>query len=402
MEKLLIINDKLIKDNNIGENALLDSKNGKIINKMKIDNYIKDYSKMNNNIENFDKTIKVRNSAIDLIRLIGMYGAIMNHILNYGNGFKKYYKYKKELKFLQSILFWHNNGFALISGIIGYKTNKYSNLLYLWLYVVFYSVGIHIYFQYFMRNSIIDISILFELFPIIFQRYWYFTAYFGMYLFLPVINKGISILEKNELKLIVISILGIFVFWRAIQNPKYDVFHLQGGFSILWLLTIYLTGAYIGKYRVDYTGKKKYIYCFFWLFIFSFSTFLFNLSYNNEVSNINGYFKRIFFKLKNRIINENYDSPIKVMQSISITLFFLQIKFNKYLSKIISFFGQLSFGIYLIHINKLVKLNLLRNIFMNDLNDLNLNSTIIIILVKDFKIFFICIFIDYLRNNMFI
>ena len=141
MERLLIINDKLIKDNNIGEKALLDSKNGKIINKMKINNYlqyfikkifhtikwikrvtlfqlkiclfrrnrslkaaifiplntVKDYSKMNNNIENFDKTIKVRNSAIALIRLIGMYGAIMNHILNYGKGFKKYYKYKIEL-----------------------------------------------------------------------------------------------------------------------------------------------------------------------------------------------------------------------------------------------------------------------------------------------------------------
>ena len=80
--------------------------------------------------------------------------------------------------------------------------------------------------------------------------------------------KGISILKKNELKLIVISILGIFVFWRAIQNPKYDVFHLQGGFSILWLLTIYLTGAYIGKYRVDYTGKKNiYIVFFGYLFI---------------------------------------------------------------------------------------------------------------------------------------
>ena len=185
-----------------------------------------------------------------------------------------------------------------------------------------------------------------------------------MYLFLPMINKGISILKKNELKLIVISILGIFVFWRAIHNPKYDVFNLKGGFSILWLLTIYLTGAYIGKYRVDYIGMKKYIYCFFWLFIYSFSTFLFNLSYNNEVRNINGYFKRIVFKILNRIITENYDSPIKVMQSISITLFFLQIKFNKYLSKIISFFGQLSFGIYLIHINRIVKLNFLRKVFI--------------------------------------
>ena len=34
----------------------------------------------------------------------------------------------------------------------------------------------------------------------------YFTAYFGMYLYLPVINKGISLLTKSEFKLVVISI----------------------------------------------------------------------------------------------------------------------------------------------------------------------------------------------------
>ena len=35
--------------------------------------------------------------------------------------------------------------------------------------------------------------------PVIFNRYWYFTTYFGMYLFLPVINKGIENLTKGNL-----------------------------------------------------------------------------------------------------------------------------------------------------------------------------------------------------------
>ena len=45
--------------------------------------------------------------------------------------------------------------------------------------------------------------------PILFQKYWYFTKYFGMYLFLPVINKGIEGLTRSELRIVVISIIFI-------------------------------------------------------------------------------------------------------------------------------------------------------------------------------------------------
>ena len=81
-----------------------------------------------------------------------------------------------------------------------------------------------------------------------------------MYLFLPVINKGIAYLTKGEFKLVVISTIVVLSFWRDYKNPKEDVFNLNGGFSLLWLLTLYLTGAYIGKYRNDYSRYKKYIY----------------------------------------------------------------------------------------------------------------------------------------------
>ena len=80
---------------------------------------------------------KKRNPSVDVIRLIGMYIIILNHLLFIGNAFKKYPNYKTQLLILHILTDWHNNGFILISGMVGYETNKYSNLLYLWLTVFF-------------------------------------------------------------------------------------------------------------------------------------------------------------------------------------------------------------------------------------------------------------------------
>ena len=329
-----------------------------------------------------------------------MYCIIIHHFYYLGNGLKKYFKFEKELKILEIIIFWHIDGFALISGIVGYKTNKYSNLLYLWFCVFFYSIAFHYYFKKFRPNSIIE-KLSIEFFPMIYRRYWYFTAYFGMYLFLPLINKGISILTKSELKIIVISTLGIFVFWRELNTPEKDAFCLNGGTSPLWLLTFYITGAYIGKYRRDYSGIKKVINCLICLFMYVISTFIYYKSYKKELYIGNKYYLNKIIELLYHFTNERYDSLIKTIQSISISLFFLQIKYNKYLSKIISFFGQHTFGIYLIHVNNLVYINIFSTIFKNEPYNLGLFSIIILFLVKGLKVFFICIFIDYLRYLLF-
>ena len=92
--------------------------------------------------------------------------------------------------------------------------------------------------------------ILYEyLFPVIFHKYWYFTQYFGMYLLLPVVNRGLSVLTKTELKLLVISIISIYIILRDFLSPKIDTFRMKNGYSVLWLLIIYITGAYIEKYN---------------------------------------------------------------------------------------------------------------------------------------------------------
>ena len=135
--------------------------------------------------------------------------------------------------------------------------------------VVFYSAGIHKYVLTYKKEYKVNLDINQLYYPVVFQLYWYFTTYFGLYLFLPVINKGIAQLSKYELRLVVMSTLGIFVLWKDYKNMKPDIFHLNNGLSIIWFLIFYLTGAYIGKYRVDYSGFKKYRYCLICGFIFA-------------------------------------------------------------------------------------------------------------------------------------
>ena len=67
-----------------------------------------------------------------------MYLIIVTNSIGFGNPSRFFYRYEKTFLLIQSFIYWQNNAFILISGIVGYKTNKYSNLLYLWLIVVFY------------------------------------------------------------------------------------------------------------------------------------------------------------------------------------------------------------------------------------------------------------------------
>ena len=405
-------NIKIISEENCKKNDIFYfSKNNGKINKYMSDHFIilNDETKNKNAIFmdysiNKNKKQKIRNAGIDIIRIIGMYGIIITHLLYlYDKGaIVKYSKYSKNLRILHCFFFWHNNGFALLSGIVGYKSFKYSNLFYLWFDVTFYSVSINLYFKIINKPSYISRDLSKEFFPIIYKKYWYFSAYFGMYLFLPAINAGISCLNKKDFCLMNITIIFLFVFWRDIKNPYEDVFDMKGGLSLIWLISYYLIGAYIGKNRTIYSGTRKYIYCLIFLLIYIFSNYLFIFVHINEFNLTNESYKTKIVSFLKRILTERFDSILKVVQSISISLIFLQINYNKYISKIICFLGPLAFGIYLIHNNFLVKQNILKHSFENEPKDISLNKVIILILFKALKIFIFCIIIDYFRHLLFI
>ena len=98
---------------------------------------------------------------------------------------------------------------------------------------------------------------------------------------------------------------------------------MKGGGSVLWYITLYLTGAFIGKYRTIYFGIKKYVYCFICLFIFTFFSYLIFIISQNELP-LRIYNYKLDFPINIRkMINFDHNAPVKVIQSITISLFCL-------------------------------------------------------------------------------
>ena len=130
---------------------------------------------------------KERNAGIDLMRILGMYAIIIDHIIFHGKLLIKY-KHYKQLFLVLTFCFWHVDSFGLISGIVGFKKNSYYNIIYLWFYVLFYSISIFIISKILTPESPQKYNIFLLFFPVTTKIYWYFTEYFHMYLLIPIIN----------------------------------------------------------------------------------------------------------------------------------------------------------------------------------------------------------------------
>ena len=162
--------------------------------------------------------------------------------------------------------------------------------------------------------------------------------------------------------------------------------------TVLWFIIFYITGAYIGKYRVDYFGLKKYIYCFICMFFYSLASYLYFKSYHNEIE--------LPISLR-QMLTERLNSIVKITQTITATLFLMQIHYNKYIAKIICFIGPLVFGIYLIHNHRLISNNVISHILEHQPKNPSLNFVLMLVFGKTLKTFIICLAIDYLRNLLF-
>ena len=360
----------------------------------------KDYNKIITKYDSFQKQIKIRNPGVDLGRILAMLAIIIHHILVPGKGINKFSQYPELVK-LNTAVFWHVSTYIFISGYVGYKSTKYSNLLYLWLCTLFYSIGIVRYFTLYKPYIYKRKIILMDFFPVLTIKYWYFTEYFGMYLFLPIINKGIENINQPQFKIMIITLIGVYIVLKDFIIPQADIFQMRGGYSVIWFLIFYSIGAYFGKFRKNRELLKKIIYNIIYILIFCFSTYLCFVLPNYQVNNGNSKIKkRLIISLKRIFVTRISAFPM-IIQSITLMLFITNISYNKYIAKIITFVGPLTFGVYLIHEHTIIRAKFIGSLLNNYSSNLPLNKVIIIILFNSLKIFAKYAIIDYLRNIFF-
>jgi len=283
--------------------------------------------------------------------------------------------------------------YGLISGYVGYgKKTRYANLALLWLKTLFYSVIITAILFIAMPGKITPMMLASSFIPVITEKYWYFTAYFGMFLFTPIVNKALEVLTKKEAK--TISIMFI-VFFSAVPSLFFNtaLFGVKEGFSLIWLLVMYFIGGTLKKCNI--CGKKKKASYLIAYFGFS----LLALMSKAVIAFVT---IRIFGVAKYENYLVSYISPLIVLAVIGLLLFFanLQIKKNSVFERFIAFFAPLCFSVYLIHEHPLFREYFIKDKFVF-LAKCNPFIMIVGIIGLGVGIFLACSLIDVIRDLLF-
>ena len=305
-----------------------------------------------------NKKRAVRNYGIDLLRIVAMFMVLLLHILGQGGILKNLVSTPTEFLskygvawLLEIAAYCAVNCYAIVTGYNYYGTLvKWNKLVELWLQVIFYSLGITILFL--VAGKSINSSIYFKsLLPVTSSCYWYVTAYFGMFVFIPMMNIFLENFSKRKLEIILFCSFIGFSLLPTIFDV--DPFKLNRGYSMLWLCVLFLVGGYLKKYGIkNLISPSKALY--FYVFSIAFTWFSkLSLELITLVVMGKARYGNVFIKST---------SPSIVLAGIFLFLFIVNINIkNCKLIKFIKVLAPAYFGVYLIHLQPLIWRNIIKD-----------------------------------------
>ncbi len=200
-----------------------------------------------------------RNAGIELLKICSMYMIVTMHVMG-ANQADAIHLTRNELWYiaLHPVFNCAVDVFALISGYVQYKSqNKVKSVLYRYGVVWFYSVVITFGVWFYEHEAVTVSDRIYAFFPLLSARYWYYTAYMGMSLFASYLKRFVSGSSKNEDKILLCKIIVVSTILPFLKD--YGI-GMKDGFSMWWLLCLYMIGLYLAKYEKEVIRRKAVIY----------------------------------------------------------------------------------------------------------------------------------------------
>ena len=197
-----------------------------------------------------------RNNGIDLLRVVAMIYVVMLHTMGGGGVLSS-----TAPGTTQNVAAWGLeifaygavNIFALISGYVAYtdqeKRVNPANYIVLWCQVVALGLGATLVFKLIRPEAVSAKDFLDMCRPLHNGLYWYFTAYTGLFIFMPILNAGLRKCSAQTLKAVFLGIILLFSFSDFVQQK----FILNNGYSVIWIMILYLLGGIVKKCEI---GKR--------------------------------------------------------------------------------------------------------------------------------------------------
>lgn len=333
-----------------------------------------------------------RNYGVDLLRMTAMFMIVILHVLGQGGILSTCGTNPASSEaawFLEIASFCSVNCYALISGYVGlYANYRYTNIITLWLRVVFYTIIITAAFAYFLPESIGITEWLNAIFPVTTTQYWYFTAYVFLFLFIPLLNKAVHSLNQIQLRT---TLLGLFFTFSLIQTIcQRDIFAADRNYSSLWLILLYLLGAYIKKYN---SLKNISIPLAILGYI---SMILLTWGLRILINYATLYF---LGEQKWREMFVRYTSPTILASAIFLLALYEKRTLGKWKKIAIYLLAPSAFSVYLINTNPLIWTYIMQNRFA-DYAAMTPANMILSVLVTALAIYLFCILADLIRRML--
>lgn len=334
---------------------------------------------------------KERNTGVDILRILLALMVISVHFNASETGHVSSSLTWWPMKFLvygvDALVIPAVNTYVIVSGFFSYFFMRsyqriVNSLVKLWMCLLFYSVVGAVVISCIYPGTVSGAELITRFFPIATGEWWYMSVYFATMLISPFLNSFV----KSSSKKVTIAVLSSFLIVCSII-PFFTKFNeplgVNYGYSLIWFIVLYITGAMLCKYYSDY--KKRH------LLIWYVALGIINIAVANlasKVAFLQGYGLSV------------YNSITLYLQAIFLFIWFknIQISSNRE-KKIITYISGLSLAAYIFHCQTDIGRVIWREINPAQWADSLVLIPVFVILVL--SVFIVAISIEFLRRKLF-
>lgn len=332
-----------------------------------------------------------RNHGIDILKITAMLFVVILHFLGHGGVLDNVSRGTGTYYAAWGLEIWCYctvDIFALISGYCGFRGDKVipniSRYVMLWLEVVFYSIVIRMILAAIYSEPVSARDMLHMMTPVTSRAYWYFRAYTGAFIVMPLLNSAVNYLSKARCRKMIVIIAVALPVLSVYSDP----FELGSGYGAAWISLMYLLGALIRKTGAfSGTGTKLLIASGLALYVITFLSYVIADSPDGMLG--------IHLSLV------NYVSPTIVLISVIWLELFRRIKIsNRTCTSVISALSAGAFSVYLIDDNGAIRSHFISSCFAG-LANAGPAKLLATVLITSVVLTLACMCADIVRRKLF-
>lgn len=348
--------------------------------------------------------VKVRDSGVELLRIILMLQVIYLHVSAYG----KFGSINLELGGLHALSYWVHQTlsrcpvyvFVLISGYFSVTSKATMKTIWpkaktVYLSAIFYSLTITLLILVTGIANVGELDVIKSFFPLT-SRTWYFiSAYLLVFVLSPVINLALTKLSKEDYRILLIVLFFLFSIWQIAANVEplkqvisvNSVIEATKGRGLYGFMFMYIIGGYV---RLHVKPEEKPAWKYLALYV---GLALLDIAIVYAVKGVP------VLENYRKIVNFN-NAPIAILQGVCLLLFFRTVHFK---SKFINKVSSHNLGVYMIHEHWLMRGVLWNKIFAATQNPAFYASPFHLVKIYGIilVIYVVCIVIDMCRELIF-